>query len=364
MKLAFNCPVNSVSFGQVSLGLLREAYERGCGVSLLPIGEKLDLTSQSNKDKAFVGWLEGAVKHFQRDHVFSDHPTFRLWHINGSIGRVSDKQLLFTFYELDSPTDVEVNILKQPLTLVSSRYTRDILLSKGIENVKYCPLAFDTNNFKAIDKEYFEDDRIVFNLCGKFEFRKRHEKILRAWTKKYGNNRKYFLQCALFNPFLDAQANNELVARALEHKKYFNMSFFPHMKTNAEYNDFLNSSNIVIGMSGGEGWGLPEFQSVAMGKHAVMLNAHAYKDWANEKNAVMVDPVGKIDAYDGIFFKEGQDFNQGQIYDWDEDDFISACEEAIKRVNKNPLNEQGLSIPANFSYQSMFDTIWKEMETM
>tara|TARA_R100000808_G_C2143039_1_gene150791 strand:- start:708 stop:1802 length:1095 start_codon:yes stop_codon:yes gene_type:complete len=364
MKLTFNCPVNSVSFGQVSVALLKEAYERGCGVTLLPIGEKLDLSSQDNSDEAFQKWLTGAVKYFQRDHD-RNSPALKLWHINSSLGWLSDKQILFTFYELDDPTDTEVSILKQqPLTLVSSRYTQEVLESKGVNNVKYCALGFDSRNFKRIDKEYFSDERIVFNLCGKYEYRKRHEKILKAWAKKFGNNRKYFLQCALYNPFLDGQANNELIARALGHKKFFNMNFFPHMKTNAEYNDFLNSGDIVIGMSGAEGWGLPEFQSVALGKHAVMLNAHAYKGWANKDNAVMVDPSGKIDAYDEMFFKKGQEFNQGQIYDWDEDDFISACEEAIKRAEDNRVNEAGLLIPENFSYSSTFDTIWKELETL
>ncbi len=55
------------------------------------------------------------------------------------------------------------------------------------------------------------------------------------------------------------------------------------MQKNSLYNDYLNSANIILGMSGGEGWGLPEFQSVALGKHAVILNATGYKDWATEK---------------------------------------------------------------------------------
>jgi hypothetical protein len=52
------------------------------------------------------------------------------------------------------------------------------------------------------------------------------------------------------------------------------------MNENSIYNEFLNSADIILGMSGGEGFGLPEFQSIALGKHAVLLNAHAYKTWA------------------------------------------------------------------------------------
>jgi hypothetical protein len=110
-------------------------------------------------------------------------------------------------------------------------------------------------------------------------------------------------------------------------------------------------------MSGGEGWGLPEFQSVCMGKHSVVLNASAYKQWANAENSVLVEPSGKIPAYDGHFFKEGANQNQGSIYDFDEDAFIAGCEEAIKRVESNPINESGMKLQQEFTVEKTFNKI-------
>ena len=129
------------------------------------------------------------------------------------------------------------------------------------------------------------------------------------------------------------------------------------MQTNEMYNDFLNSSNIIIGMSGGEGWGLPEFQSVALGKHSVILDAHAYQEWATTENSVLVGSTSKIDCVDGIFFKKGNDKNQGQIFDWKEDDFIDACEEAIKRVEANRENAEGLKLQDEFTVGRTLDGI-------
>ena len=123
------------------------------------------------------------------------------------------------------------------------------------------------------------------------------------------------------------------------------------------YNDFLNSSDVVLGMSGGEGWGLPEFQSVCLGKHSVLLNASAYKDWATPENSVLIEPSGKRDVYDGMFFHKGQQYNQGQIYDFDEDDFISGCEEAIKRVKASRNNEEGEKLKDKFTYSKMVDSV-------
>jgi glycosyltransferase involved in cell wall biosynthesis len=219
-------------------------------------------------------------------------------------------------------------------------------------------LGFDKYNFNTTNKVYFNDDRIIFNLVGKLEKRKHHKKVIQAWLKKYGNQKNYHLQCAIYNPFLKEEDNKALINSILEGKSYFNISFLGHMQKNNMYNDFLNSANIILGMSGGEGWGLPEFHSVALGKHSVILNAHSYKDWANEKNSILVEPnKEKISSEDGVFFRKGTKFNQGDLFDFNEDEFIDACEKAIKRVEENDVNKEGLKLQKDFTYGKTLDKI-------
>ena len=121
------------------------------------------------------------------------------------------------------------------------------------------------------------------------------------------------------------------------------------MNENSLYNEFLNSADIILGMSGAEGFGLPEFQSIALGKHAVLLKAHAYKDWATDDMVTWVEPVGKIPAYDGMFFQKGQPFNQGNIFDFNEDEFIAACETVVKKVENSRKNPAGLTLQSIYS---------------
>ena len=129
------------------------------------------------------------------------------------------------------------------------------------------------------------------------------------------------------------------------------------MGQNKIYNDFLNSSDIVLGMSGSEGWGLPEFHSVAMGKHSVIMNAHGYKSWANKDNSILVEPHSKIEAYDGMFFHKGLPYNQGNIYDFNEEDFINGCELAIKRVENDKVNKEGLKLQEEFTSEKFIENI-------
>jgi hypothetical protein len=359
--LTFNLPVNAVSFGQTSTLLLRTIFDRikngaDYQVNLFPIGGGHDLSAQK-QDQEFEKWLNSCVMRAFSSHT-KDNPIFKLWHLNGSLESFSKDQSLLSFYELDSPTAIELNTAKNSKTYFSSKYTCEVFESYGVK-AGYIPLAFDSYNFYNTKKNYFSDDRIVFNICGKFEKRKHHAKAIKAWIKKFGNNNKYNLQCATYNPFMDQQQNNQVISSAiLEGKaKPYNVNFLPILPKNEAYNDFLNSSNIVLGMSGGEGWGLPEFQSVALGKHAVILNASSYKDWANEENSVLIQPNGKEESYDGMFFQKGTLFNQGNIFTWNEDEFIAGCEKAIERVNKDRENKNGLLLQQEFNKEKFADTI-------
>jgi hypothetical protein len=92
------------------------------------------------------------------------------------------------------------------------------------------------------------------------------------------------------------------------------------------------------------------------------LNATGYKDWANEENSVMVQPNGKRDVYDGVFFHKGQQFNQGNTFTFDDDEFIEGCEKAIERYKSNPVNEEGIKLQEKFTYKNTVDKIIEVIE--
>lgn len=355
MSLCLNLPINSVSFGQISTLILKNLFDKNKKVILFPIGNQIDLSTQE-VSKDFIDWLNCSI--LSNDEIYNrNNKLFKLWHLNGSLESISKEQNLLSFYELDQPTKTEINIVKNNnKVLFTSQYTCDIFKSHGCSNVEYIPLPFDSYNFRKLDKKYMED-RITFNLLGKLEKRKNHKKVIQSWLKKYGNNRKYFLQCAIFNPFIKREDQQALISQILEGKDYFNINFMNFIQNNSTYNDFLNSADIVLGMSGGEGWGLPEFHSVALGKHSVILNAHGYKGWVNKDNSILVEPSEKIEAYDNMFFNRGGKFNQGNIFTFSEEAFIDGCEKAIKRFENSQVNKNGLNIQKEFTLDSFVDKI-------
>ena len=81
-----------------------------------------------------------------------------MWHLNGSQDRVSGKQILYTFYELDEPTENELALASfQDKAVFSSSYA-----SEKFSNSHFAPLGFD-DSFEKTNKKYLEG-KIHFGL--------------------------------------------------------------------------------------------------------------------------------------------------------------------------------------------------------
>lgn len=352
MNLIIEAPINSLSFGNVSYNILRELFKANIDIALYPIGEP-DLSAYKPNNE-FIDWIKVAIsKRF--DALSLDIPTIKLWHLNGSDFLRTRNQTLVTFYECNNPTNVEKSISKlQTKTLFSSSYA-----SKQFENSDTFSLGLD-EDFKSTDKKYFQD-KIHFGLSGKFEKRKHTEKIIKTWLKKYGNDNRYLLTCCITNPFFKPEDMNAVIHNVLDGKRYSNINFIPWLRTNAEVNDFINAIDIdLTGMSGGEGWNLPSFNATCLGKWSIVLNATAHKEWANEENCILINPDGEQPSEDGVFFKNGSEFNQGSFFTFNEDELISAMEKSETLVGQ--FNMCGSILGQNFTYKRTLEQILSKIK--
>lgn len=347
MKLIVECPLNSLSFGNVSYNILREFWKLNLEVGLFPIGENVDVSAFDKMRPEFRGWLQSSIDNRYKN-VDRDTPTFKLWHLNGSDYLRTPNQFLYTFYELDQPTDIEKTISKlQSKTIFSSSFARDLF---GQDNSTYIPIGFDEDLVKT-DKQYLGDDVVHFGLMGKFENRKHTKKIIQLWIKKFGNNPKYQLSCCITNPFIDERSMSAIVFDITGGEQYNNVNFLPYLKTNSEVNDYINAIDIELsGLSGAEGWNLPAFNAICMGKHAIVLNHTSHKDWASHDNSLLLEPSGQASAADGMFFNEAGDFNQGNINIFNDEEVLEALGKITEK--KGTENENGVKLKEVFSYKN------------
>lgn len=353
--LNFDAPINSLSLGNVSFNFLKEIYKKDIKTNLFPVGNNIQAEAFNKVEKDFAEWLKisynSRLKNFTKEI-----PTLKVWHINGSEKTLGVNQFLYTFYEVDSPTEEEINIIKsQKHVFFSSSEAANIFKEKGCDNVSYVPLGFDQDFYKT-NKKYLEDDVIHFGLIGKLEKRKNTIPLLNIWARKFGNNPKYQLSCLINNHFLTKEKQEEAINSALGGRKFNNINILPVLDTNEKVNELMNAVDIDLsGLSNGEGWNLPAFNCTALGKWSIVTNSSSHQDWANEKNAILVEPIGRQPCYDNIFFREGDAFNQGNYSKIDESGVIDGIERALKLAKQE--NTEGLKLQSQFTYSNSIDQI-------
>ena len=217
-----------------------------------------------------------------------DVPTLKMWHIINGEQRITRAQYLYTFYELDSPTATEKNLVNlQDHTFFSSSHAESCFKKLGCEQISSVPIGFD-DDFHETGKVYHKN-KVHFVLMGKFEKRKHTAKIIQLWAKKYGNNNDFQLTCAVTNPFFKPEEMNQLIAQTLQGKRFFNINFLPFLNTNSEVNELMNSADIdLTGLSGAEGWNLPSFNMTCLGKWSFVLKiiSHHKHPCNPEKNNI------------------------------------------------------------------------------
>jgi len=354
-SLHFDGPINPLSLGNVSYNFLRELYNKKIDTTIFPVGNQANFEAYDKIEPEFLEWIkQNAFNRYKK--LNKNNPVLKNWHINGSELRVAPKQYLYTFYEVDSPTEEEVAIVNsQEHVFFSSSESNEIFKSKGCNNTSFVPLGFDKDFFQT-NKKYLGDDVIHFGLIGKFERRKNTQGIIQLWLQKYGDNPKYQLTCLINNPFFKEEDFAEMMKQVTHGRKWKNLNILPYLKTNSEVNDLLNAIDIDLsGLSNGEGWNLPAFNATALGKWSIVSNCSSHRDWATEDNSVLINVAGKQPCYDNFFFKEGMPFNQGNYYKLDSDSIINGFEKA--ETLAKTLNTNGLKLQSEFTYSHSIDKI-------
>ncbi len=356
-RLLIEAPLNTLSFGNVSYNILRELAKTDVEIGLFPVGNT-DLGSFEPKEK-FVGWLRDCID--KRWELLAEGvPTLKLWHLSGGENRKTPIQNLLTFYECSEPTNAEVAVAKsQNKVLLSSSYAQERLGSRGVNNSVFVPMGFD-KDFFVTNKKYL-DGVVHFGLMGKFEKRKHTANIIQAWAKAFGNDNNFQLTCCITNPFFKPEQMQAAILQVLGGKRYTNINFLPYLKTNAEVNELLNAIDIdLTGLSGGEGWNLPSFNATCLGKWSVVLNETSHKDWATSDNSILIPSNGTMPSADGFFFAEGQEYNQGVFYTWDQDVVIDAMKQAVKASSRT--NVRGIELGQKFTYAKTTEEILKSFD--
>lgn len=356
-KINLNAPVNAVSFGSVGFNIARELIRRGQPFDFCPIGQ-LDFTSFSKATEEEKTILNQKAVNFTQTYS-RKNPTLRLWHVRQSEFSIGERQNLLTFHELDELTPNEVNVLNnQEQVFVTNEETRQTFLNYGVEVPVYnIPLGFDPIHFHTTNKKYLSDDVTVWLICGKLEARKWHHKVIPLWLEKFGNNPKHRLHLHVHNVHLKPEENAALIDKFMGGKKYFNVTVYPYLTNQTQLNEAFNCANIVLDGGANEGWSLPSFHCLGLGKYMVGIRTMGVAAWGGVGGADLIEPDGKVPCYDNKFFVKDSGWNQGNFFTYKTEDFALAMDSALAKRLANKVNIQGFEIQKQFTWAKTVDAI-------
>ena len=94
----FSGPINSLSFGNVTINMLRELHKLDQKTCFFPVGNNLDFDAYDKLSEDCKSWITDSY-HNRLKNLNKDNSSLKMWHLMGSESTVGSRSFLYTFYE-------------------------------------------------------------------------------------------------------------------------------------------------------------------------------------------------------------------------------------------------------------------------
>ena len=349
MEINLQAPINQLGYGVASLNILKALQDKA-EVSLFPIGQP-QVTNQADADAVTRG-VETA-KTFN-----PNAPCIKIWHQNQMAERIgSGKFIGFPIFELDTFSELEKHHLSCCHRLmVCSEWAKDVCLDQTRFNerqIDVVPLGVDAELFPPAPVR--QNDKTIFFNCGKWEVRKGHDILIKAFKKvlEHGENAELWMMCS--NPFNSEQENAQW-HQLYNHPK---VKLIPRAETQQEVYNMMSQVDCGVFPSRGEGWNLELLEMMATGKHVIATEYSAHTEFCTKENCGLLTIKDVESAFDGKWF-----FGQGN---WAKIDAHAEMDLHMKMMRfildkKGSINEAGIETAKRFSWDNTANGIMEALK--
>jgi len=344
MKINLQAPINQLGYGVAGINILK-ALQKKAEVSLFVIGQP-QVTNQEDANAVRKG-IETAS-------TFDPNaPCIKIWHQNQMAERIgSGKFIGFPIFELDVFNSMEKHHLSSCEHLfVCSEWAKNVCLNNlhfGEHRVHVVPLGVDAELFPPAPVR--QDDKTIFFNCGKWEIRKGHDILMKAFKMVLGHGEDAELWMMCSNPFNSPEED----ARWHQLYNHPKVKLIPRAETQAEVYNIMSQVDCGVFPSRGEGWNLELLEMMSAGKHVVATDYSAHTEFCNKENSGLVTISDVEPAFDGKwFFGQG---NWAKMGDHEQHDLYMKMMKYILD-KKDTLNEAGIETAKKFSWENTANRI-------
>ena len=331
-------PINQLGYGVAGLNIVK-ALSKISSVALWTIGQA-QITTQED-----ANICKEAI---EMSSIYdADRPCVRIWHQNDLAQFVGKgKRIGFPIFELDTFNSVELHHLRNVDELfVCSNWAKNIIKNNDIDiPTKVVPLGVDASIFKPVQPA--EREKTIFFNCGKWEIRKGHDILIKAFKQAFDENDNVELWMMCQNPFNSPQ--EEIQWQSLYHDP--KIKIIPRVETQEQVYNIMTKIDCGVFPSRGEGWNLEALELMACGKHVIATDYSAHTEFCTKDNADLVTITEKELAFDNKWF-HGQG-GWAKISEPQVEQLASYMKEFHLKQKRHTINQNGVETALKFSWDN------------
>jgi glycosyltransferase involved in cell wall biosynthesis len=338
-------PINPLGYGVVGLNVTK-ALDSQTDVSLWPVSQP-QVSTQEDADL-----IQRTIANAQKPDWLA--PCIRIWHQNDMsqfVGR-GDK-IGFPIFELDKFNHIETHHLSSlDKIFVCSEWAAQVIRDQiGPDQVHVIPLGVNSDIFSPKPLDNQEKDGTIFFNCGKWEFRKGHDVIARAFNKAFSpeDNVKLWMMCD--NPFCSEAETVEWESLYRYSDLSDKIQIISRVETSQEVYNIMSKVDCGLFPSRAEGWNLEALELLSCGKHLIITDYSGHTEFCTKENSRLVTIKEKEMAYDGKWF-DGKTGMWAKIGNSEIDQIVEHMREIhrLKSEGSLGLNEEGIKTAKRFSW--------------
>lgn len=303
LSLNYMAAINSLGYGIASKNILYK-LDSQLSLTYFPIGRPEEY--DPNKQEIIKRTANKQMQVCKADYGL------KVWHEFALAERPPcNKFIGFPIFEIDIlPQQSVYNIASCDHIFVASEWAKQVVIDSfkeyqmDIPNPKdkafitVVPLAVDLDVFTA--REPVQNKTCKFFNCGKWEVRKGHDILLKAFQQAFPNHVDVSLHMMCDNMFPQARKFTQSIEELYNSDHRVNL--IPRVSTSEEVAAIMSTMDCGVFPSRAEGWNLELLEMMAMNKQVIATNYSAHTEFCNNSNTKLLE-INELDlAYDGIWF--------------------------------------------------------------
>lgn len=346
-KLNLLAPLNTVSYGYVSAYIFKALLKLGVDLRYFPIGQ-IELEPQ----------FQELIPIIQKEWEVQKAPCLKIWHqFDLSHFLTGGPSIGFPIFELDSFNPREKNHMENvDYLFVASKWAKEVCdsqLSRDPKTTKVVPFGVDLEIFKPYN---MMEGTTYFANFGKWEVRKGHDVLIRAFNKAFETTDDVELWMMPTNHMLTKTEDSDWRNYYTQSKLGSKVQIMERKDFHHQVYDIMKYVHCGVFPTRAEGWNMEALELLACGKHLIITDYSGQTEFCNESNSHLLRTDKREKAYDGkVFFGQGDWLDANDI----EDQLIEKMRQVHKLNSEGglPQNEAGIETAKQFTWENTAKTI-------